>query len=111
MPDITFDCPACGETLEAPAEFAGDTLECPACDTVITVPSLAPETDGEDDISPTVTFPNLPSIADAAVDEAYAEPAGNVCPECGVELDADAVLCVACGFHTKLGKKIQTTFE
>jgi hypothetical protein len=110
MPDITFDCPACGQALEAPATFAGDALTCPACDAEIVVP-LPPPSESDADPAAAVTFPNLPAIADAAVDEAYAEAAGNVCPGCGAELDPDVVLCVQCGFHTKLGKRIQTIFE
>lgn len=30
------------------------------------------------------------------------------CPSCGASIDQDAVLCVACGYHLKLGQRLQT---
>lgn len=84
MADIRFTCTGCGQTLEAPPEMAGDLVACPSCATEIRVP--AGETTGE---------PN-------------ADGGGGTCPECGAGLEADAVLCVQCGYHLKLGKKIST---
>jgi hypothetical protein len=42
MTSIKFDCPACGQTLEAPLEMAGDTIECPleTCQQPIRVPGI-----------------------------------------------------------------------
>lgn len=42
MASITFECPACGQSLEAPLEMAGDTITCPVetCRKPIRVPSL-----------------------------------------------------------------------
>jgi hypothetical protein len=41
-----------------------------------------------------------------------AETAGGegACPACGTELQPGSVLCVQCGFHVKLGKRISTEF-
>jgi len=36
-------------------------------------------------------------------------PASKKCPSCDAVMEADAVLCLNCGFHTKLGKKINTS--
>ena len=33
------------------------------------------------------------------------------CPECGEPMAEGAVLCVACGYHASLGRKIDTDFE
>jgi DNA-directed RNA polymerase subunit RPC12/RpoP len=85
MANIRFSCSACGQVLDAPAEYAGAVVECPNCQKEITVPAAgqAPDPAGT----------------------------GSGCPECGAEMPADSVLCVACGFHKKLGKKITTEFK
>jgi len=38
MADINFDCPQCGQNLEAPPDMAGETIECPACSQQIQIP-------------------------------------------------------------------------
>ena len=89
MAEISFACPHCNQKLEAPDDMAGQTVECPACQKPMAVPGAA------------VTEPVVAPVA-ANV------PAGKTCPECNAAMDADAVLCMACGFHTKLRKKIST---
>lgn len=39
MSDINFDCPKCGQNLDAPPDLAGLFVECPSCGTVIKVPA------------------------------------------------------------------------
>ncbi len=85
MADITFSCNACGETLQAPDDFAGETVECPTCSAELVVPSG-----------------NQP---EQSVDT------GNKCSNCGSAMEPEAVLCVSCGFHSGLGKVIETSFE
>ena len=41
MSDINFDCPKCGQNLDAPPDLAGLFIECPACTTIIKVPPMA----------------------------------------------------------------------
>jgi len=84
MPDIKFDCPMCQQTLEAPEEMMGQDIECPSCQKQITIPGAEP---------------------------AKQEVSGTKCPECGKALDEGVVLCIHCGFHLKLGKKIATDFK
>jgi hypothetical protein len=38
MSDINFDCPKCGQNLDAPPDLAGLFVECPSCATIIKVP-------------------------------------------------------------------------
>lgn len=38
MPDIRFECPACGQSLEAPGELAEQLILCPSCSQSITIP-------------------------------------------------------------------------
>ena len=87
MADVSFACPSCRQVLEAPDDMAGQVVECPACRQQITVPGAEA----------------------AAPQEAEEAPASRKCPGCGTAMEADAVLCVHCGFHTKLGKKINTS--
>ena len=39
MTDITFNCPHCAQSLEAPKDMAGSSISCPACHKQITVPN------------------------------------------------------------------------
>lgn len=81
MAEIEIQCPYCGETLEASEDMAGETVDCPACSKPIRIEVAAEEdTDKEE------------------------------CPECGEPMADGAVLCVACGYHSKLGRKIDTDF-
>jgi len=50
MPDIDFDCPHCGQHLEAPEAMTGTDVDCPACNENIVVPKLP----SGDSIEPTV---------------------------------------------------------
>ena len=40
MSDINFDCPKCGQNLDAPPDLAGLFIECPSCAAIIKVPPL-----------------------------------------------------------------------
>lgn len=81
MSDISFNCPSCDQALEAPDEYAGQVIQCPSCETEIEVPA-----------------PAVPAVA----------ADGTPCPSCGKNIPKGGVLCVGCGYHIKLGKKIDT---
>lgn len=87
MSVIAFNCSGCGQAIEAPAEMAGQVAQCPSCGNEVTIP--ADTVDG--------------------ADVAWASSAGgNTCSSCGAEMGTGAVLCVQCGYHVELGKKIDT---
>jgi len=90
MPDFEFSCPSCGQVLEAPEDMGGEVVECPGCQQQISVPD-----------------PRKKATEDSAADP----DVGNQCPNCGADLEKDAVLCVSCGYHLKLGKVIDTELE
>lgn len=92
MSVITFNCPGCQQPIEAPAEMAGQQAECPSCEQIIDIP-------GEDE-----SLVELSYEEDSAADVSD----GNVCVSCNAVMDPDAVLCLQCGYHSVLGKKIET---
>jgi DNA-directed RNA polymerase subunit RPC12/RpoP len=38
MADINFNCPQCGQNLDAPEDMLGLFVECPACSKIIKIP-------------------------------------------------------------------------
>ena len=84
MADVSFVCPECRQPLEAPEEMAGEQVACPACNAELTVPVGPAEDAGADPQEQTA------------------------CPECGTALASGAVLCIGCGYHLKLGRRIET---
>lgn len=105
MADITFSCSSCGQELQAPDEYAGELVACPNCQSEITVPAAARP--GEDPADAAI------DVDDEDQDEADDEEQANdgSCPECGADMEPDAVLCMSCGFHKGLGKRIGTDFD
>lgn len=112
MAEIRFTCPGCNQTLEAPPEMAGQGVECPTCKMQMTVPEPeAPAAGGKLPTSNALAsaMADAMTSADKETDAPPTAPgSGNVCPECHAGMEGDAVLCLQCGFHTKLGKKIST---
>ena len=98
MSDITFNCPKCQQQLEAPREMIGETAECPNCNQQMIIPTPVTK-------EATPSMPAAPNLFSNIQNQTEEE---NKCPECNNPMPENAVLCVACGFHTKLGKKIST---
>lgn len=120
MPDIKFACAACRQKLEAPEDMAGETLPCPACNKPISIPKpdpVAPAAPPKPRPTLTIgTMNNLVESATRAADKAaekaapapVAGPGAGKCKSCGESMEAGTVLCLKCGFHAKLGKKLNT---
>lgn len=89
MTDIGFACPHCQQPLEAPPELAGRRVECPACKATL----------------------QIPGDAGGETRQPQGAPAAESCPECGADMEADAVLCIQCGFHSGLGRKVETSLS
>jgi len=92
MPDITFNCPHCQISIEAPEEMAGETAQCPGCQQDVLVPKLKFRL----------------KKASAPLAEAVPNSSGSVgnfvsvkCPGCGGEFMAperqSSLLCMYCG--------------
>lgn len=120
MVAITFNCPKCEQQLEAPTEMAGETVECPNCNQPMVVPAPVVEETTLDDVSfngnSTPSMSSVPNLfadiqAQAEKEEAAEDvtsETGNKCPECGADMTKGSVLCMSCGFHKGLGKKLST---
>ena len=104
---MEFACPGCGQNLEAPEEMAGQVVACPACEQEMTVPEAEPP-----DAAPGIEFPEVVS-GDSFPDVMTAdeESGGESCASCGETLEPGAVLCIACGFHAGLGRRIETKLD
>ncbi|HMP77487.1 MAG TPA: hypothetical protein PKE12_14415 [Kiritimatiellia bacterium] len=59
MSDINFDCPKCGQNLDAPPDLAGLFIECPSCATIIKVPTAV---GGASDVHPEAETPEKPTF-------------------------------------------------
>lgn len=70
MTDFKFNCPQCGQTVEADESFCGQTVECPHCGKGIVVPS----------------------IKSSSVSEAKTQPL--YCPNCGNACEVDGELAI-----------------
>lgn len=42
--DVNFDCPHCGQNIDAPASMAGFHVNCPTCSGLITIPEVSTST-------------------------------------------------------------------
>src|SRR5260221_13221572 len=80
---LSCTCPSCARTMQVSETEMGTRIKCPQCSATIQVPVSAPE-GGES--------------------EGYA--LGPTCPKCKRDLEKGAVLCIACGFNLKTGKKL-----
>ncbi len=83
---MTFFCDRCGQSVEAEDAWAGQDSECPACGNPLRIPSG-------------------PGPTNASASRAAGT---SNCPSCGVELGAKNVLCIACGYDLRSGKKLST---
>ncbi len=121
---IAFSCPHCGQAYEMEDEYAGCAAECAACQAEITIPELPPAA------SPPDPELSLRPAASSAPPEVAAKPTGGIrvrraepevapeaasaaateappCAKCGKQLGSpEAVLCIHCGHHQKIGKSI-----
>lgn len=79
------------------------TIVCDGCDTNLELEGSYQEWDGQE-----IECPNCGHklVVEAPKAPAASLAGGKKCPGCGVKMGAGAVLCVACGFDTRTGKKI-----
>ena len=88
---------SCGKTVSANDELAGRRVKCPDCSEPISIPAKS-------------TVEEVGSQMAGLLDEIGIEATrtGVRCPNCRSDLEAAAILCVACGYNLETGKMLET---
>ena len=97
---ISFFCPQCGKNIVVGAEEAGHKVFCPQCGKDIITPNQSGEPfvvvgERQEPEQPKI-FPRSHSSS-AAITKKQ-------CPKCQHEVEAEAVICVNCGFNLRTGR-------
>ncbi len=105
---IKATCSSCSSTFNAKDTLAGRRVKCPKCGEKMVVPEKsAPAAKKKKRVNPGAgSF----DVMDQLLKEANVKSAarGNVCDDCGAELQAGAVICVECGFNLETGSRLRT---
>lgn len=90
----------CGKQFAAKDELAGKRVKCPQCAAVLTIPQPAAG----------AAAPRAPTAhrVSELLDDAGMRSGVVRCPGCGAELGESAVLCVMCGYDTRVGRRLKT---
>src|SRR5687767_6454599 len=97
----------CGQSFAAGDHLAGRTVQCPKCKAPLTIPALGapPMASAPAAANPSPFGSGGGSIFDQAGMRTVA--AGQaLCPSCSAELPPNAVLCVKCGYHLQMGRRL-----
>ncbi|MHB8969456.1 MAG: hypothetical protein ACYC3X_00875 [Pirellulaceae bacterium] len=86
----------CGQQFAAKDELAGKRVKCPKCAAVLTIPQSQANQVGAG------------KAVSGLMDDAGMRSGIERCPGCGIEMAKSAVLCVMCGFDTRLGHRLKT---
>src|SRR5580765_2842287 len=125
---IKVQC-ACGKAFAAKDELAGKTVKCPACQKPLKIPGgsaatapaakpAAAKPAAQAGAKPTATKPAAPANAAAPAAGAgdlfdeiglqAAAPDTRPCPGCTEPMPIAAVVCIKCGYNTRIGRRMET---
>lgn len=106
---VHIKCGRCKKVLKGPDNLAGKRVKCPHCGATLQIP--AAKTDSDHPAPQPAAPGGLASLLDeegfGAAPKSPA-PQINACPSCGGEMPPGGVLCVNCGFHKELGRRLET---
>ena len=102
---ITVQC-TCGKRLKAPASAAGKKAKCPKCGSVVRIDAPPPPPEEEGVLGLDALYDLAEKEAQVAAQQEATAPATVRCPSCGSALQADAVLCVNCGYDLRTRSKV-----
>jgi hypothetical protein len=101
----------CGKSFAAKDELAGKAVKCPACQKPLRIPEPAAAASAQ----PPAPAAANKAAASAAASDLFDEiglapvaPGMRPCPGCGSPLKPEVVICIDCGYNTKLGRKMET---
>ncbi len=109
---ISVACGSCSKRFRANEKLAGKRVKCPKCDGVLTIPPIdsaeltstsaayAKSEMGLETTTSTATHATYKTVIEAELPR--------LCPSCAQPLDSKAILCVNCGYDTRVGKKLVT---
>jgi len=84
---INFDCPQCGQNIDADADMRGQSLPCPTCGGDLDIPGTPPSRE--------------PPQSGQTTLRKRCHGCGSLCPP-------DTVICVECGYNFNTREKIDT---
>lgn len=105
----------CGAQYKVPIDLAGKKAKCKKCDRSFVIPKA--ESAPKSSLAPTPISPNTtdPSVAAGAA-ASLLNPYGSLdqddsasvrsCPSCQRNIGKGKVVCIYCGYHTDLGRKL-----
>ncbi|MBN2294811.1 MAG: hypothetical protein JXM70_20445 [Pirellulales bacterium] len=109
---IPVACGSCSKRFQANEKLAGKRVKCPKCDGVLTIPPIesvelksTPAANVESEMGLETTTSTAPHATYKTVVEAELP---RLCLSCAQPLDSKAILCVNCGYDTRVGKKLVT---
>lgn len=105
---IKATCSSCNSTFNAKDTLAGRRVKCPKCGEKMVVPEKsAPKPKKKKRVNPGAgSFDVMDELLKEANVKSVAR--GNVCDDCGAELQLGAVICVECGFNLETGSRLRT---
>jgi len=101
---ISVQC-QCGKRLTVKDQFAGKAVKCSGCGKPLRVPGGGPAA------APAAQSPGAASVGNPMNElfdeEGFGSDISAVCPSCGKEMAAEAVLCTQCGYNKATGQRMQ----
>jgi len=121
---IKVQC-ACGKAFAAKDELAGKTVKCPGCQKPIKIPggqasAAQPKPAGAKQAAAKPAAAGAPKAAPAKgagadlFDEVGLQAAAagtQPCPGCSEPMPIQAVVCIKCGYNTRIGRRMETMKE
>lgn len=101
---------SCGKSFNAKHELAGKRVRCPQCKEPIAIPNV--QDPDELQLEAPINAPKYNPLDDILNEEGVkATPTGPTCPSCAEPIQAEAIVCIECGFNISTGEKMSTFVE
>lgn len=116
---IKVQC-GCGKAFAAKDELAGKTVKCPGCQKPLKIPAVGvPAASAAKAAKPAVAKTAAPAPAPASAQDDLFDEIGlapptegsRPCPGCSEPMPLQAIICVKCGYNTRLGRRMTTERE